>query len=393
MENNSEFISVREHLSDSFEIYKKGLGVYVALMAIPVIISFLITSMFNQGFFVAGTILIPLVLIINLIATSSLYYAVVHNAKNVTFSDSIKSGLKLAIPFFWISFIKSFLTSGALIFFVIPGLIFSIWFYFSSYALFTDEARGMNALLLSRDYIKGFVRKVVFRFLIIGILMALVWVPIALLSRYFESGIIGVLTSTAYTIFITPFAIVYGLVMYKDIKRIKGEISKEFSAKRKLKYIVLSLLGYILILALVLFVFKTAYKAFRQNEQLIKDSETIVFDNNDDDDTSFTDGPLSQAREVKRKSELLSILSAVYLYSAENGSFPPDFPTESTCIGQSPDCYDLYSHLVPDYLPITAADPKIGDAENSQYNIWIDSGGRINVTAKGELEETIAITR
>ncbi len=122
---------------------------------------------------------------------------------------------------------------------------------------------------------------------------------------------------------------------------------------------------------------------------------------------------LAQARDVQRRSDLLNTTNAIYQYAAENdGLLPGDrsFPTIPTCIGSSPECFDLwnmdtinqYINVLPENTFKTPLDPLNGTEENTGYTIHVVSCtdvieevncGRVIATAKGELEPEISVVR
>lgn len=115
--------------------------------------------------------------------------------------------------------------------------------------------------------------------------------------------------------------------------------------------------------------------------------------------------PNMKARDTKRRADLFSITNAIYQYAAEhNGKFPgtngeDNFPTTLTCIGQTAECFDLgnaggVNVIVPTYIASIPKDPSNGTDLDTKYKVYYDSNiGRIIVSAQGELEPEITVTR
>lgn len=103
----------------------------------------------------------------------------------------------------------------------------------------------------------------------------------------------------------------------------------------------------------------------------------------------------ANARDTQRRSDLYSITNAVYEYVTENkGIFPTNFPETSTCIGTGASCYDLGSIIVPTYITEIPQDPSTGTAEDTGYDIYQNSEGRIVVRAESEVGTgTIEVVR
>lgn len=116
---------------------------------------------------------------------------------------------------------------------------------------------------------------------------------------------------------------------------------------------------------------------------------------------------LAKARDSQRRSDLFSILSAIYQYSSEHSGALPDtdgsaqtsnFPTSLTCIGSQSPCYNLAGAgeddtMVPVYMPAMPEDPKTGTPENTGYFIYVDSNNRVIASASGEIEGSIMESR
>lgn len=93
----------------------------------------------------------------------------------------------------------------------------------------------------------------------------------------------------------------------------------------------------------------------------------------------------SQAYDTRRRENLLTITGAIYQYASENNGYLPGtvaFPTEPTCIGSSPECFDLANAgIIPTYLIEMPLDPENGSDENTGYTIHVKATGRIEASA------------
>jgi prepilin-type N-terminal cleavage/methylation domain-containing protein len=111
---------------------------------------------------------------------------------------------------------------------------------------------------------------------------------------------------------------------------------------------------------------------------------------------------LADTRNAQRKSDVLTILNAVYQYTLDPGHTLDDLliPSNDTCnAAESGDAYDLTPFLVGDeatYLTSIPLDPSTGDAENSLSRYFVDTGvvpGRVTVCAPDAENTTIQVTR
>ena len=117
----------------------------------------------------------------------------------------------------------------------------------------------------------------------------------------------------------------------------------------------------------------------------------------------------SEARNARRRSEIVSILSAVLTYAVDNdGTLPAGIPTGTAkqlgtdtigcdnCTAVTTDgaCLNLTSDLVDTYLAEMPKDPKTGIDAKTGYYIIQSANGRVEVGAcEPELGETIKIKR
>lgn len=121
---------------------------------------------------------------------------------------------------------------------------------------------------------------------------------------------------------------------------------------------------------------------------------------------------LGDTRNAQRKSDVATILNAVYQYSIDNnGSFPSGIDSvagssqvlgtaatgcDSTCTADTTvgACVDLTSDLVSAYLVAIPQDPTTGTTTNSDYYVNKLGSGRLTVGAcDPEQSATIEITR
>jgi hypothetical protein len=115
---------------------------------------------------------------------------------------------------------------------------------------------------------------------------------------------------------------------------------------------------------------------------------------------------LQQARDTRRRADLLGITNAIYQYAAEhNGKLPVSdttaFPTKEICVGTNAFCFDLAhagevnSTIVPKYIALMPKDPKNGTDSDTKYTIYMDATGRLQAKAVSESDHQnpIIVTR
>jgi len=108
---------------------------------------------------------------------------------------------------------------------------------------------------------------------------------------------------------------------------------------------------------------------------------------------------LGESRNAQRRSDVNSILNAVYQYSIDNnGTIPAGITTTAQEICRSATCTGLVDLGVlttsGTYLTAIPADPQGSTVNGAGYEIVQDANGRITVSAPdAELSAVIAVTR
>lgn len=99
------------------------------------------------------------------------YYSVIFVLRDpeLTAWSAFKKGLKFFWRYLWIIILMTVITLIGYLLFIIPGIIFSIWFTFAMYVLLIENIGGTKALGRSRQLVKGFWWTVFARLLLVAI--------------------------------------------------------------------------------------------------------------------------------------------------------------------------------------------------------------------------------
>lgn len=115
----------------------------------------------------------------------------------------------------------------------------------------------------------------------------------------------------------------------------------------------------------------------------------------------------AQANDTKRASDVNAILNAIGQYAADNkGLLPGNLPASGSAAisNANPTDADLCAELVPQYLAALPVDPQVSGGDpidetecastyTTGYTIGRTSNNRITVTANGEINPNISVTR
>ena len=146
------------------------------------------------------------------------------------------------------------IVGGGFLLFMIPGIAFTVWFSLAFFILITEDQGGMRALLRSREYVRNHYLGVFWRFLFLLIMeltvLLLFWLLTLFLTRV---GIPFVpdLLNIVLGIFLVPLMMIYAFQIYRNLRALKGEITVDTTRGRKLKYLLVGLIGLISMLVVI----------------------------------------------------------------------------------------------------------------------------------------------
>lgn len=150
-----------------------------------------------------------------------------------------KKNMEETLPLLWKAVIVSFLNAlavlGGTILFIIPGIIFSIWFSFSVLAVILDNKNGVSALSYSKSLVKGrwwpvlariFVPSVIFGALVI-LTQAIVNLPANAILQSMAKGtipymvmtVVPALFSAAIATLLAPLQTAAQTILYIELKK------------------------------------------------------------------------------------------------------------------------------------------------------------------------------
>lgn len=246
-----ELTGIGELFATSWSIYKRRVVTLIGLILV-VFLPFVLLAgalLFIHSIYpdlrmalplVAGVVLagIAAICIVSFWSGAALVFAVAD--ESLSFREALDRSWPRIGSFLWLSMLLGFIVQGGFLLLVIPGLVFMVWFFFGQFIFADDDERGMNALLKSKEYIKGHFLDVFLRFfilmLIAGSISAIPFVgPLFLLLFW-------------------PFALIFIFLVYRDLREIKGDISYPCSAGEKCKWLGAGLLGYAIV-PIILFAF------------------------------------------------------------------------------------------------------------------------------------------
>lgn len=215
-----KLIPIGNLFNQSFTIYNQNGWTFTKLILINFLTLFISLALSVAFFLLSDSIYSSIILsflgivifLTVVIITFWVQVSMIFVIKEMDNKLSIKQILLTAWPylgsFAWVLILVSLAVLGGLVLFIIPGIIFAVWFLFSRYILIFEDKKGISALKESRRLVQGNWWGVFGRLLIIGILASII-------------SYIPFLGSLINMFFIVPFVAIYNYLIYKDLKRIQ----------------------------------------------------------------------------------------------------------------------------------------------------------------------------
>jgi hypothetical protein len=303
-------------LKEAWDLYKARIGTFLGVVLLPMLVLFLLVVLFVIG----G-------IVIQMWGQVALVVAVRDSSEAIGIKESFRRGRSKILSYWWLMCLSGLIVMGGYMLFVIPGVVFSIWFSFALYVLVSEDVRGMNALLKSREYVKGRWWAVFGRLLFIGLVSFTVYVVPSILFEFLDLSWVGSIYSWLVSLVLTPIVVAYSFLLYENIKSVKGDFEFTPTTKSKVAFIVVGILGFLVIPAIL---FAVVLVAINPAEQM------------------------SKARDAVRRSDQMSIKNTLEMYYIDEGAYPIEL-----------------DQLVPEYLLQV---PKDSDDELEYEYVQLEGG-------------------
>ncbi len=227
-------------LRQSWEIYQNRFWLLLGISAVPGVIVMAFALLFGGGAILAGRtapnpflslgfgLVLMIVLLVAMIyigvwSSVAELFAIKDYEQNITFKEAFKRGRPYINSFFSTGLLAGLAIFGGFILFIIPGIIFALWFSQSCYIVINENLSNTAALKRSKAYIKGRMWEVFLKYLFIGLIvygsLALVSLGasgIALAARTKPENFSWI--SNVLSFVLAPLLTTYGYVLYKHLK-------------------------------------------------------------------------------------------------------------------------------------------------------------------------------
>ncbi|PIZ48299.1 hypothetical protein CO180_00120 [candidate division WWE3 bacterium CG_4_9_14_3_um_filter_41_6] len=251
-------------IRESFEIFKQHWLQFIGFLFLPslvvgtLLVIFIIivvlsgvelTSVVNpetlqRTVIIVGLLMIPSSLLIGFIgmwSTASIMVRVRDRNEQVTFVEIMKRSVKYVWPLLIVAFYTGFIVHGGMLLFIVPGIIFAIWFMFASMIVVFDDVKGMDALLKSKAYVSNIFGKIFSRWIVVILFAMGITISLAIISGSITTVlgkdnpaiILLYLIETPFNLAVSIVGTIFGVLLFSYVKKAKG--SFEFVAKTSTK--------------------------------------------------------------------------------------------------------------------------------------------------------------
>lgn len=234
---------IGELFRQSWELFRKRFAPLILLYLLAMLAVFIpVVVATGLSFFLGGIVgglalfvLIPLGVIAGLIAALWCYggFLCALVDETLTLEHALSRGKELLLPLAWLFILNLFVVIGGYLFFIIPGIIFTVWFFFAQFILPVEGLRGMEALLKSREYVRG-------QWLNVALRLLLIWAVSVVVGAV---PLFGPILSFLFF----PFLMIFHYLIYCDLRSLKRDIPWRCEAKDKLVWPGVALLGWLLV--------------------------------------------------------------------------------------------------------------------------------------------------
>lgn len=175
----------------------------------------------------------------------------------ITALGAFRRGWSKTFSFLWLSLLIWAIVLAGLVLFIVPGVLFVVWFSMAPFLLITQGDRGTYALIKSREYVRGYGTAVFWRIAVIAVISVLLGSLVgtaAAISKMVGPPLLGRLSVwivIVYNLLWIPFVFCYWHAVYRHLRAIKGDITPPAARRQRIAFLSLATLG-ALILPLLL---------------------------------------------------------------------------------------------------------------------------------------------
>lgn len=241
-------MGTRALLGKTWSVYKNKLWLAIGILVAPVALMALV-SLVGQS--VWAPVISLIATLVMFLAQGALILLFLNREPGLDIKTAYKNAWSKYWSLLWIAILTAFITVGGFWLFIIPGIIFTIWFMFSMVVLMAEGERGMKALVKSREYVRDLFWPVLGRYLVIAVLVMVAYAILGtIIVAILSNGVWSAFLVNLIMLFVIPAAVIYQVLLYEDLKAVKGTV--EIKEQAKTTYLLIGAAGWVFVVIVAL---------------------------------------------------------------------------------------------------------------------------------------------
>lgn len=234
------------------------------------------------GVIIAAIIFFFFLVLIQAWSSAALVCAIRDTKESISVKESYRRGWRKLRSFLWVSIMAGFAVMAGIVFFIIPGIIAAVWFSLATFVVISENMKGTEAILKSKEYVKGNWGSMFWRLLVIGfisfVISLIVGIVFGIIIAITTSGetsgslseILSQIARNIVNILVVPLVTTYTYLIYDYLKTAKSGIPFAPSKRQKLIVRIAAILGFLIIPLLMGSIVLVSLNAARQLESKSK---------------------------------------------------------------------------------------------------------------------------
>lgn len=170
-------------------------------------------------------------------ALTALFTAIADNTCGI--KEAFRCAKPVTLAHIWLTMLMGLVIAGGYMLLIVPGVVLTVWFFFAPLILINEDVRGMEALLKSKEYVRG-------RWLGVCWRLIAIWFISVVISCI---PVIGQLLAFLFI----PFSLVCSFLIYQELRSIRADMAFEPTQRAKTGIVAVSAVP--VLATVVLFVF------------------------------------------------------------------------------------------------------------------------------------------
>lgn len=211
---------------ESFEFYKSHImllgGIALVPAALMVVVALLSGTAYGVGgAFAMGPVAfigMVAVIVVSILGTAAQVLAIADPTGKNTVMKAYQSAKPYFLSYLLIAILSGITIAVGFLLFIVPGVVFAVWFCFTYFTLLIEGKKGIEAMKASKEHVRGMFLDVFVRLIVLFIIYFVIMFIVGFVFSMFSSGMMVQVATDIISVFIAPYALVYLYRLYQDVK-------------------------------------------------------------------------------------------------------------------------------------------------------------------------------